>query len=372
MLRTYVLRTDSSCFIDGQVYEGIPLLVTDTEILQPQSDYLRQLAVLRRLSKNSVNEVCKHLRTHLHLMYEDGLGWEQTNEKTLRKWRNSMAGANPSNSRKRYLNNVLHSIFNFLIWAESNDLVKGVIGPINSFDKNNYLVPIEVLRWNNDGTPAGFNFPLLFKTVGQSVRRNASADQVNGLFVELSDENNKFLAERNTLIARFAEKALMRRNEIANLTIEQLPSAEEAYFALKRNEEIIIRLKITKGMKLRDVLVDPQLIVDTWSHIQGSRNDLLLSKGIKPDSNGVVFLSWRTARKIHPDSLTNIFSHKQKKANINNSGIHSLRSIGATARVENLIDMYEFSGLPIPDLETLLLQLREVMGHNSTETTKNI
>lgn len=370
MLTTFVAKTDSSCFIDGKSYLDLPLLMSSNEIFEVQSDYLRELAVIRGLSVASINEMCKFLRTHLHIMDAAGLKWEEATEIILRKWRNEQAGENPSNSRRGYINHQISVIYNFLVWAEKKGKIQGVIGPIAPGDMHQYLLPIEVERWHRDGTPAKIKFPLLYRTVGSVDRRNATSAQFNELFVALSDEKNPYLSERNILIGRFAENTLMRRNEIVSLLVNQLPTLNAAENALSSSEEITIFLHITKGMKPRETLVDPQLVIDTWTFINSTRAELLKRKNLKEKSDLPIFLSSRSAYKMHPDALTNIFSAKQKLAGIKRASLHNLRSKGATDRVESLISMYQNSGSPLPVEETLLLQAQELLGHASPDTTR--
>ncbi|MDC8786000.1 tyrosine-type recombinase/integrase [Roseateles koreensis] len=370
MLTTFVAKTDSSCVIDGKVYPDLPLLMTNDGILEVQSDYLRELTVMRGLSPASVNEMSKYLRTHVHIMDAGGLSWEQTNEVALRRWRNEQAGENPSNARRGYLNQQLAVIYHFLIWAEKKGRIQGVVGPLSPADQSTFLVPVEIARWHSDGTPAHFKLPLLYRTVGESDRRNATAGQVDELFVALANEQNPYLAERNSLIGRFAENTLMRRHEIAALLASQLPSLGAAKAACSSGEELTISLHITKGMKARETIVDPQLVIDTWTFIEANRAEMLQRRSLPDRSDLPIFLSWRTGGKIHADALTNLFSSKQKQAGVKRASLHNLRSKGATDRVESLIDMYEQTGAPLPDEETLLLQAQELLGHASIATTR--
>jgi integrase len=153
------------------------------------------------------------------------------------------------------------------------------------------------------------------------------------------------------------------------LLTTQLPSPDAAAFAKLNREELTISLHITKGMKARETVIDPQLVIDTWAFIATSRSSLLKRKSLTNRKDLPVFLSWRTGQKMHPDALTNLFSSKQKLAGITRASLHNLRSKGATDRVESLIDMYEQSGAPLPDESTLLLQAQELLGHASTATT---
>lgn len=370
MLTTFIARTDPSCLIDGKAYPDLPLLMTTDGILEVQSDYLRHLAVTRGLSPASVNEMSKYLRTHVHIMDAEGLSWEQTNEVALRRWRNGQAGENPSNARRGYLNQQLAAIYHFLIWAERKGRIQGVVGPLSPTDKSRFLVPVEIARWHSDGTPSHFKLPLLYRTVGESDQRNATAREVDGLFVALANEQNPYLAERNSLVGRFAENTLMRRHEIAALLTSQLPSLGAAQAACSSAEELTISLHITKGMKARETIVDPQLVIDTWAFIATNRAQMLKDRSLPDRSDLPIFLSLRTGRKMHVDALTNLFSAKQKQAGVKRASLHNLRSKGATDRVESLIDMYEQTGAPLPDEETLLLQAQELLGHASVATTR--
>ena len=370
MLTTYIAKTDSTCLIDGHVYAGLPLLASEDDVLVVQSDYLRELRVARGLSPASVNEMSKYLRTHVHIMDAEGLAWEQTNEVALRRWRNEQAGANPTNARRRYLNLQLSAIYHFLIWAERKGQISGVVGPLSPSDSFAHLLPVEIIRWHNDGTPARFKLPLLYRTVGQADRRNATAKEVDELFVALANESNPYLAERNLLIARFAENTLMRRHEIAALRLSQLPSLEAAELARSNGEELTVLLHVTKGMKARETVIDPQLVIDTWAYVSGARASLLRRKSLPGRSDLPLFLSWRTGRQIHPDSITNLFASKQKEAGVKRASPQHLRSKGATDRVQSLIEMYEQRGAPLPDEETLLLQVQELLGHASPTTSR--
>jgi integrase len=370
MLTTFIAKTDSSCLIDGKAYADLPLLMTSTGILEAQSDYLRELAVTRGLSPTTVNEIGKYLRTHVHIMDAVGHSWEQTNEVGLRRWRNELAGEKPSNARRKYLNQQLAAIYHFLIWAEKKGRIQGVVGPLSPADTSTFLVPVEIAKWHSDGTPAQFKLPLLYRTVGESDQRNATAREVDELFVALANEQNPYLAERNSLIGRFAENALMRRHEISALLSSQLPSLAAAYVACSRGEELTIELHITKGMKARETIVDPQIVIDTWAFINTKRSEMLKRMSLPDRPDLPIFLSWRTGKRIHVDTLTNLFSSKQQQANIKRASLHNLRSKGATDRVESLIDMYEQTGAPLPDEETLLLQAQEILGHASIATTR--
>lgn len=370
MLKTFITKTDSSCVIDGSAYRGMPLLVTDNAVLDAQSDYLRDLTVKRGLSPGSVHETSKYLRTHLHIADAAGLQWEQTNEAILRRWRNEKAGARPSNPRRAYLNQVLRAIYCFLIWAERSGRISGVVGPLSSLDRKAYPLPVEVRRARRDGAARDFHYPLLYRVVGQTDQRNATASDIDKLYVAIANEANAFLAERNLLIARFAENALLRRLEVASLRIGQLPDLETAIAARSNYEELTIDLTETKGSKPRLALVDPQLVIDTWNHIDGARSELITSKRITFSLDDPIFVSARTGKQMNLDSISNLFSAKQREAGVSDASIHHLRSIGATDRVERVIEMYEIDGAPLPDEETLLLQVQEVLGHASTDTTR--
>ena len=158
MITTFSTKTDSSCVIDGKNYSCLPLLMTSNEILEVQSDYLRELRVNRGLSPATVREISKYLRTHVHIMDSYGLSWEQTSETALRIWRNEQAGDNPSNSRRGYLNQQLIAIYRFLIWAEQKGIIQGVVGPLSPSKNTTYLLPVEITRWHKDGTSAIYKF----------------------------------------------------------------------------------------------------------------------------------------------------------------------------------------------------------------------
>lgn len=353
------------------VHTGLPILVSrDGTIFKVQSDYLRYLLVVRGLSVNSINAYAKTLRSHIEMMGCQEMSWIETSEETLRSWRNWFVQGKSEQKAKTYINRELLIIYGFFIWAQSMKYIQPIVGPFSSNDTSPYPIPVRIINWNRDGSAGRVSYPLLYRTLKSSDMRNATPSEIDLLYVALSNESNPYLKERNTLMARWAEAAGARRMEVVNLHITQLPTLEKCKEALGNDNELWMKLHITKGSKEREISVNSRLLVDTWSYVEGSRAGLLAGKRFKNAALPLeIFLSLKTGKKLSETALSNIFSGKQKEAGISNASFHHLRSIYATDEVERIFRMHEQNGASPRDFSSIELELKEKMGHQSTRTT---
>jgi integrase len=370
MKQALITKTDGSCFILGKHYEGLPIIHDENgKIYDEQTNYLRYLAVHRGQAAGTVYEVAKGLKEHLNVMFAQGKEWRETSHDILLQWRNWYIGDRRDQRYKRIINNKLSFIYQFLIWAEKNSFCSGVIGPFHVDDRKAYPVVIDIASADRSGFAMEYRFPLKYRTLRDIDSRNASAEEIDNLFVELANESDQNLAQRNILIGNWAEGPGLRLHEILALNITQLPSIERAQEALRQFSMMSMMLTVTKGGKQRVAILRPKLVIDTWNYINGARCIVARNKEVNSWDGSKVFISHRSGAALKPNTITKIFSEKQKILGITNASIHHLRSVAITNFVRLLFQQSKEMGNEHPDLAGILLRAKEFAGHSNESTT---
>lgn len=372
----HIIRTDSSCIISGASYPDLPVIINkDGSIHEVITDYLRHLAVNRNVARTSVNEYAKVLGLYLKFLAVQQRDWTAIDDSLIRHWRNWMAGRKHKPVRTSVVNGRLGIVFGFYWWAELSGYIKGVIGQSDSSKNLIYPLSVDVYAdpmrpWR----PTRISCPLTYRTARASDDRNPTEDEISRIHVALGSHLSTHINERDSLIASWAEIAMLRRKEVRNLLVTQLPSTTSVDIALRNNSKCPVKLVRTKGEKVRVVTVDPYLIKQTHEYIFGPRAKLIdrfrYAKGSTYRAPKEIFLSEKTGLALVDNAISNIFTNAKRISGVSRGNVHRLRSVGATELVENLIDYYLAETGELPNEETLLLRAKEELGHSSSSTTK--
>lgn len=157
------------------------------------------------------------------------------------------------------------------------------------------------------------------------------------------------------LMFRWAVATGMRRFEICQLQISDLPTADQV---AANNMELVPISILRKGSRLRTVQAPAQLVEDTLWYVATQR-----PSAAKPTSNNLVFLS-RRGEPLVRQTLSRAFRKCADSIN-SDATLHHLRHTFAT-HVLAALESMERQGTPMNSLKTLQV----LLGHSNVTTTE--
>jgi site-specific recombinase XerD len=359
--------TDEQCLIGGIPYPGIPLLINyDYYILEGPSDWLRYLVTKRRKAISSVRQYAYHLKHWWSYINQVGAAWDEVNDFTMMQWREQCLLKNDAAT----VNSYVSSVFKMYLWAEKNGYTNGLIGEVD-FGKN-IRPPLTVeVKFSRTGSKIYLS-PLFIRTPTKPILptpTNNEITKVHEALVEMYGDNIGLMI-RDALILTYEEQTGTRRAEILSLKRSQIPKWDEIITLEETNDkkEIIIT---GKGNKKRAIWVGADLLSQTRDYIEEERQTVVKRMRERIGSNfknpEEIFLSSKTGRSLHPDTISQKFARAFRKAGVQGSG-QRVRARFLSNLVEHTFES-EFEKLgSVPDLTSILLPVAQIAGHSSVTT----
>jgi integrase len=359
--------------IDDQPVGRLPLL-TDRENrpVLVASNWLRHLATSGKVSQGSVEQYAKTIRNFWGFIEDNHLQWTNVSDRTLKLWRNRDRFT--LRLDKRTCNNKLSVVYRFYLWAQSESYVSGIIGSVDWL--NGTQPPITIQFRSQDGNSSmrygrrnggqSLTSDLLFRVSAKPTLHVPTAEEMDRVYVELSNVSDEDLAVRNTLLLNWAELEGLRRAEILSLRCSDIPGWEDIYRL--QDEDAVYPLRIVgKGEKVRVLPITHKLLATTRDYIDGERTKVL--NRLKREDSGDIFISHRSGRALSVDYVTNFISAAFKGAQVG-ATLHRTRARFLSRIVEeSLGEAVEKFGLNFSH-ETVLLKASEAAGHSNLATLR--
>lgn len=370
-----IVMTDARCQVGGRSWAGIPTLVWPDGIDEAVSDWLRAQVVNYGVAASSVNEYAKVIRPFRRFCRQHRKPWQSVNDEFLILWREHLRRSGKVSVKR--INTSLKTVFAFYQWAEENKYISYQVGIYAEGELPAAIAhttfPISAKRVFTKGRLGrvyyGWTTPLSLGQARQNVlfRHTPTEDEIRDLHRVAVERLN---GERDSLMFSWAEEAGPRRAEILQVCKTHLPTIDQLDALIQRDERwsVVVR---RKGGRSQAILVSPDLIVRTLDYIEFGRRKVVEAclKNIdnyrEPDE---VFLSSRTGKVLHPDSVTSIGRKAFRKAGVTGANIHRLRARFAVRTIETLVEAMfgdRIIGSESIWIETILVKAAEMMGHAS-------
>jgi integrase len=364
----FLIFTDDQCVIAGTVYSGLPMLInSDDRILEAPSDWLRHLTVMQGEAKGSVRQFAYHLKYWWSHLNQVNKAWDDVNDFVLLNWREELLRGGCID---KVVNSYVSTVFRFYLWAERNGYTHGLIGEADWEQQVHPPLTVEIKV--GPKRTKSYSSPILKRTIAQPllpIPTNDEITKVHEALAELHGVRDDLLV-RDTLILTWMEQTGVRRNEVVTLNLSQIPEWDE----IERLQEVGDNKEISivgKGGKKRSIWAGTDLLFQTQEYIVEERQSIvdhfrerLGSTYKKPKA---VFLSSKSGRQLHPDSISQTFAKAFRKAGVGGSG-HRVRARFLTNLTENAFESeFERRG-SIPDLVSTLLPVAQIAGHSRVET----
>lgn len=361
--------TDESCVLDGMPCPKIPMLIDAwADIIVPPTDWLRHLTVGKTAPK-SVEQYAHALSSFWkYLVNIAKCDWKDVSDKQLRTWRNRMLQGTFGKGviLKDSINAKLEVVLQFYRWAQEHRYVEGLIGLTSPGQQP---LPIRLVARTYRGA-ARITSDLLYRLPRRPRRPIPTQVEIDQLYEELSGPGPESV--RDCLIVAWASGSGMRRIEILNLKVQNIPSLERCYELLEQDKLYWLSI-IGKGQKERQVPVAPEVLIETHDFIEGIRQDTL-KKRVVGSPEDAIFLSTTTGKRLNLQYISRVISNAFKKFADKNRRLtlHRLRGRFTSLLVQQLMEEEECE----PGLEGMRDQLVMekacyILGLNDVKTIRH-
>lgn len=377
----YLAYTDNRFVAAGKSYPDVPLLVDrQHQFVEPVCEYLRHLAVDRNLRSTSLKTYAEQL---LHFWtYIGGLPFDSVTDRTLVAWKNTQKLARIKDKTLALRFTV---VFDFFVWAQMNahvqDMIK--IPGVNDDVAFTPLLSSDIASQPRQGwrrSKRGIVSSVRPRLVDDERQPTPNREEISKLYIAADQSSNRPLVERNHLLLSWYVRVGLRRVEWASLTVDQIPDWKEIYRLQERCHSFELRLKFTKGGKVRHVAVLPDLLEATREYIEGTRAALVARFKTKCKQGEYqepreIFLSNKTGERLNLTAISNILTSLFDSAKVDGHG-HRLRASNLTQLVEAKIQEEEarraaFSDSRLPlDTDRILREVAERAGHANIDSLR--
>lgn len=369
-----IVMTDAHCQVGGRTWAGIPTLVWPDGVDEEVSDWLRAQVIDYGIASSSVNECAKVIRLFRRFCRYHRKSWKSVDDGFLILWREHLREKSKVSVKR--INQSLRTVFSFYRWAEENKYIRYQVGIYAEGELpaavGHTTFPISAKRVLSKGRRGrvyhSWTTPLTLSQARQSVlfRHTPTEDEIRNLHRVAVERLN---GERDSLMFSWAEETGARRAEILQVCKAHLPTRDQLDGLIQRDEYWPV-VVMRKGGRSQTILASPDLIVRTLGYIEFERCKVIESclKNIDYREPDEIFVSSRTGKVLHPDSVTSIGRKTFRKAGITGANIHRLRARFAVRTIEALVEAMfgdRTIGSESTWIETILVKAAEMMGHAS-------
>ena len=365
--------SDDACLLDGAIYKNVPVIFDECgNVIEPATCFLLEL-VTEGKSGLSVEKYALHIVDFYRFLnnanqlptralqiardHEPPLTISTFADAELRLYRNTIKERKNRDDEPVNPNPHIDCVVRFLKWAQEYQFIVDRIG-ITRDDEAPF--PIRLVA---DGRGRPY-WPSREKTRRKTRAPIPTKSDVELLYQRLSHRKNQDLAERDCLLAEWAEETGPRRMEVLQLTEEHLPDAATVEKAIAAGETLPIKI-VGKGQHKRNLMVSPELINRTRRFIAKERKRIFkASKRVRDP--GFIFISQRTGTQMNETYLSRIISAGFGSGKTRRLTLHRLRARYASRMAVSLLEEQQTKGgLASLREETILFKLAELLGHKN-------
>lgn len=364
--------SDDTCWLNGERYKEVPLLLTSDGLpVEPPSTWFRHLAGMgKRRSglKQSAYNLTPFLRWMSHPNRTKGaiskvrgpVSWDQTTDATITRYRSHCKDLGNADGT---VNAKMSVVYRFFWWAQEHGYIADRIG--NGRRQDGTLYPIQVSRYQVRGRWY-ITSDLLFDNPETEQLPIPTDKQIDDAFVRLAQNEDPYICVRNVTMFNWVLSTGIRRTELIQLTLAQLP---DGHVAPRVDGRWPIKV-VGKGGKTRTVYATDDLIAETRSYWDNERKSVLRSKTALsgPDQ---IFLSHTSGEPISARQVNRVF----KDAFIDSTSklhTHRVRAKFATDFVNENVDaeVEKVNGWRNVQVDFLLDALAQILGHCDKRTLR--
>jgi site-specific recombinase XerD len=369
-LKDIILPVD--IVILNKVYT-VPTLYHGDRIDALVSRYLRHLALKKKHVFSSISETAKKLRIFRRFQHAHCLQDQDVTDDFLLAWQISMEAKGLSVNRR---NDCITTVHSFFEWAEEQGFLKNQVQLRAKHEYPNlpsdYIFPIsstEAIVRRHGITYTSW-VSTLIEPGGASPfgrRHTPTPEEIRRLLLEAT--SHKRNGVRNGLLISWAFRTGGRVNEILQVKVGDLPTAEEIAELLGSNNQNIV-IKVKRKRRGTDSLVIPiELLLATANYVWSDRDraKIVAKNEANKKRCDYVFMS-EEGDVLTTDSVTRICGAFFVKAKIKNANIHRLRARYITEIIERCLDEMAETGQSADAnsdwAETVLTMAQTRMGHS--------
>lgn len=256
------------------------------------------------------------------------------------------------------------------LWAESQGYVNGLIGEHDP--RNKIHPPLTVSTTIDQRGTCKLKSPLLKKTVSKPVLPTPTHREITVIHQALAEiyDHNIDLMVRDALILTWAESTGARRMEVISLTVAQIPDWDKIELLEDTQEKQEITVT-GKGNKIRSLWVGADLLIQSREYIENERAAVIARfqarRGSVYKSPKEIFLSSKTGRQLHEDTVSQRFAIAFRKAQVK-GWLHRVRARFLTELMITTLEAELEKLGSIPDATSVLLPVAEIAGHSNVES----
>jgi site-specific recombinase XerD len=374
--------TDARFVFGGKSYPNIPLLVDSRRrFAEPLCEYLQHLVIFDHLRTSSAKTYAEYLLSFWRYLESNRLILQEICDYDLLKWLNLLEASGISVQTRAAR---CDAIFDFYVWMELNGYVNHSIRVPGWNDKEKFSPRLTSVSVKNipklrRSSKNGIISAIRPRAPVGGYQPTPTSDEVSRLYIAADKQENPNLTERNHLLIDWYVQVGLRRKEWSFLTKNQIPNWEAIYSLQQHGHAYELRLTKTKGDRIRDVAVMPELLEKTREYIEGPRATIVARfshtrKGIYHEPEEV-FLSHKTGKPLTLTAISNLLTHWFNEANVDGHG-HRLRATYLTnlldAEIEEQISRIAADpGIKIQiDYELILIKVAERAGHVNIDSLR--
>ncbi len=370
--------TNDACIINRLPQSGIPIIIDcHNQVVWELVSWFRYLKVTETRPTSSLSTYADHMRMFWEHLSNEGRDWKDVDDDFLRDFRNlQRSGVRISHKQKGEelfegtINGRLMTILAFYWWCHKNGKVReDMIGP-SRWEEEGHFRPQIVLdvkgydpRSDSPYKDLKYSSPLLYKNIRAPKRTIPTEDQTSKMQAKLS-------SFRDQIMSQWTEQTGLRAFEICKIKVEDVPSFDDIDALEDADNHHKFLLK-GKGRKERFIYVQSDLLTSTREYIEGERAQLVerkKKKGGAYHEPEEVFLSKTTGQPLDSETFSKYVTKAFRKTGVDARN-HDLRAKFITKFIQQKIDniIKEGSGWEAIDVDTILLEAAERLGHASIE-----
>jgi site-specific recombinase XerD len=345
----------------------------------PVCDYLRNLVLHEQLKTSSAKTYAEYIQQFWNFLEKDDIAFSEVTDTELLTWLNQQK----NRGNKDYVVAArCDAIFDMYCWLQ----IKGYVEDMVRIPNHNDDVVFEPMLSSKTARPSRFR-PSRYGVVSairpngsdaDSIQPTPNSDELSKLYIVADNPDNFDLTERNQLLIDWYGQTGVRRLEVQNLTVDQIPDWSTIDKLRAYGHAYEMRITETKGDKPRHIGVLPHLLERTREWIEGGRANIV-NRFKRKDSAYLepkeIFISNKTGEAISLKAITNLFTSFFRKANVDGHG-HRIRAYYLNNLLQAEVDaamatLTSNGGTSASiDWELIIRKVAERAGHQNLDTLR--